>query len=166
MAATSSRCGGLRAGDLADRARHQHHQRLRGTARPSRWPATVDDLSAGRFILGSDRATRCRSGAEHGIAYAKPLTRTRETVAVIRALLRDGRVEYRGETVRIEGSIVVRAAPAGTDLSLGGVREMTELCGEIADGVILTRSTLGTAPQRCGRLWPRARSGPAATQPP
>ena len=41
--------------------------------------------------------------AEHGVAYAKPLTRTRETVAVIRALLRDGRVEYRGETIRIGG---------------------------------------------------------------
>jgi probable F420-dependent oxidoreductase len=109
--------------------------------------ATVDDLSAGRFILGIGSSHKVQVEAEHGIAYAKPLTRTRETVAVIRALLRDGRVEYRGETVRIDG-FDLWFAPRRPEIPiyLSAVFEkMTELCGEIADGVILTRSALETA---------------------
>src|SRR5207237_3934953 len=65
--------------------------------------ATVDDLSAGRFILGIGSSHKVQVEAEHGVTYSKPLTRTRETVAVIRALLGDGRVEYRSDTIRIEG---------------------------------------------------------------
>ena len=108
--------------------------------------ATVDDLSAGRFILGIGSSHKVQVEAEHGIAYAKPLTRTRETVAVIRALLRDGRVEYRGETIRIDG-FDLWFAPCRPEVPIyvsAVFEKMTELCGEIADGVILTRSTLGT----------------------
>ena len=39
---------------------------------------------------------------EHGVAYGKPITRVRESVAITRALLREGKVSYEGETVRIE----------------------------------------------------------------
>jgi probable F420-dependent oxidoreductase len=109
--------------------------------------ATVDDLSAGRFILGIGSSHKVQVEAEHGVTYAKPLTRTRETVAVIRALLRDGRVAYRGDTIRIDG-FDLWFAPRRPEIPiyLSAVFEkMTELCGEIADGVILTRSALGTA---------------------
>src|SRR3954447_17074720 len=64
--------------------------------------ATVDDVSGGRFILGIGSSHKVQVEGEHGVAYGKPLTRVRETVAVIRDLLRDGRVAYSGETVRIE----------------------------------------------------------------
>ena len=65
--------------------------------------ATVDATSAGRFILGVGSSHKVQVGPEHGVPYGKPLTRVRESVAVIRALLRDGRVSNRGETVHIEG---------------------------------------------------------------
>ena len=109
--------------------------------------ATVDDLSGGRFILGIGSSHKVQVEAEHGVAYSKPLTRTRETVTVIRALLRDGRVEYRGETVRIEGfDLWFMPRRPEIPIYVSAVFEkMTELCGEIADGVILTRSSLGTA---------------------
>ena len=109
--------------------------------------ATVDDLSGGRFILGIGSSHKVQVEAEHGVTYSKPLTRTRETVALIRALLRDGRVEYRGETIRIEG-FDLWFAPHRKEIPiyLSAVFEkMSELCGEIAEGVILTRSSLGTA---------------------
>ena len=64
--------------------------------------ATVDDLSVGRFILAVGSSHKVQVEPEHGVPYAKPLTRVRESVAVIRALLRDGRAGYAGETVRIE----------------------------------------------------------------
>jgi alkanesulfonate monooxygenase SsuD/methylene tetrahydromethanopterin reductase-like flavin-dependent oxidoreductase (luciferase family) len=107
----------------------------------------VDAISGGRFILGIGSSHKVQVEPEHGVPYRKPLTRVRESVEVIRALLRDGRVHYVGETVRIE-SFDLWFTPRRRAISiyLSAVRpKMTALCGEIADGVILTRSTLSTA---------------------
>src|SRR5205085_7514195 len=65
--------------------------------------AAIDDISGGRFILGLGSSHRVQVEGEHGVAYSKPLSRVRESVAAIRELLRDGRVRHIGETVRIEG---------------------------------------------------------------
>jgi probable F420-dependent oxidoreductase len=111
--------------------------------------ATVDAISAGRFILGVGSSHRVQVELEHGVPYSKPLTRVRESVAAIRALLRDGRVSYAGETVRIEGfDLWFTPFRPAIPIYLSAVfPKMTTLCGEIADGVILTRSTLATAAQ-------------------
>jgi 5,10-methylenetetrahydromethanopterin reductase len=116
--------------------------------------ATVDAISAGRFILGLGSSHKVQVEPEHGVPYSKPLTRVRESVAVIRALLRDGRVGYQGETVRIEGFDLWFAPlrPAIPIYISAVFPKMTTLCGEIADGVMLTRSTLATAAQVRERL--------------
>jgi len=44
---------------------------------------TVDDLSRGRFILGVGSSHKVQVEGEHGVPYAKPLTRVRETVELI-----------------------------------------------------------------------------------
>src|SRR6476659_494760 len=64
--------------------------------------SSVADLSGGRFILGLGSSHRAQVGPEHGVLYSKPLTRPRETVAIVRELIREGRVSFRGETIRIE----------------------------------------------------------------
>jgi len=109
--------------------------------------ATVDALSGGRFILGLGSSHKVQVEGEHGVAYVKPLTRTRESVALIRELLREGRVRYAGETLRIDGfDLWFEPLRPALPIYLSAVfPKMTELCGEIADGVILTRSTLATA---------------------
>jgi probable F420-dependent oxidoreductase len=109
--------------------------------------ATVDAISAGRFILGVGSSHRVQVELEHGVPYSKPLTRVRESVAAIRALLRDGRVSYAGETIRIESfDLWFTPFRPTIPIYLSAVfPKMTTLCGEIADGVILTRSTLATA---------------------
>src|SRR5438067_2990455 len=109
--------------------------------------APVDDVAGGRFILGIGSSHKVQVEAEHGVVYTKPLTRTRETVAVVRALLRDGRVEHRGDTIRIDGfDLWFQPRRQEIPIYLSSVFEkMTELAGEIGDGVILTRSTLETA---------------------
>ncbi|HVC50897.1 MAG TPA: LLM class flavin-dependent oxidoreductase [Stellaceae bacterium] len=109
--------------------------------------ATVDDLSGGRFVLGVGSSHKVQVEGEHGVPYAKPLTRTRETVVAIRALLRDGRVDFAGETLRIGNFDLwfnpVRPPPP---IYVSAVfPKMVALCGEIADGIILTRSTVDTA---------------------
>jgi probable F420-dependent oxidoreductase len=116
--------------------------------------ATVDAISGCRFVLGVGSSHRVQVEPEHGVPYSKPLTRVRETVAIIRALLRDGRVNYAGETVCIEGFDLwfTPLRPAIPIYISAVFPKMTALCGEIADGIILTRSTLATAAQVRERL--------------
>jgi alkanesulfonate monooxygenase SsuD/methylene tetrahydromethanopterin reductase-like flavin-dependent oxidoreductase (luciferase family) len=108
---------------------------------------TVDDLSRGRFILGVGSSHKVQVEGEHGVPYAKPLTRVRETVDVIRQLAQVGRVSFHGETIRVENFDLWftpwrRAFPIYVSALFP---KMVALCGEIADGIILTRSTLTTA---------------------
>ncbi|HEY2138051.1 MAG TPA: LLM class flavin-dependent oxidoreductase [Xanthobacteraceae bacterium] len=116
--------------------------------------ATVDAISGGRFVLGVGSSHRVQVEPEHGVPYTKPLTRLSETVAIIRALLRDGRVSYAGETVCIEEfDLWFTPLRPVIPIYISAVfPKMTALCGEIADGIILTRSTLATAAQVRERL--------------
>ena len=124
--------------------------------------ASVDDISDGRFVLGIGSSHKVQVEPEHGVAYGKPLTRTRETVELIRRLLADGEVSYHGETVRIE-HFDLWFTPHRRVLPIyvsAVFPKMSALCGEIADGIILTRSTLRTAPEIRGYLAQgAARSG-------
>ena len=109
--------------------------------------AAVDELSGGRFVLGLGSSHRVQVGPEHGVEYSKPLARVRDTTAVVRALLRDGEVSHAGETVRIE-RFDLWFRPFRDDLPIylsALFPKMLELCGEVADGLILTRGTLETA---------------------
>ena len=109
--------------------------------------SSVADLSGGRFILGLGSSHKVQVEPEHGVAYGKPLTRTRETVAIVRALIRDGRVRFDGETVRIENfDLWYTPRLRNVPIYLAAVfARGVALAGEVADGVILTRSTLATA---------------------
>ena len=109
--------------------------------------ATVDDISGGRFILGVGSSHKVQVEPEHGVPYGKPLTRVRESIEIIRTLLRDGRVGYEGQTVRIE-NFDLWFTPRRTEMPIYASAvfpKMIATCGEVADGVILTRSTLDTA---------------------
>ena len=116
--------------------------------------ATVDELSGGRFVLGLGSSHRVQVGPEHGVEYAKPFDRIRDTVAVVRTLLREGDVSHAGETVRIERfNLWFRPLRGEPPVYLSALfPKMLELTGEIADGVILTRSTLATAAEARARI--------------
>src|SRR3954453_13349066 len=111
--------------------------------------STVADISGGRFILGLGWSHKAQVGPEHGIAYSKPLTRTRETVAIVRELIREGRVQFEGETICIENfDLWYAPRHRNVPVYLSAVfQKGIALCGEVADGIILTRSTLRTAAQ-------------------
>ena len=109
--------------------------------------STVAELSGGRFILGLGSSHKAQVGPEHGAIYAKPLTRTRETVAIVRTLIGEGVVQFQGETIGIENfdlSYTPKYRNVPVYLSAVFAKGIA-LCGEIADGIILTRSTLRTA---------------------
>ena len=109
--------------------------------------ATVDQLSGGRFILGLGSSHRVQVVPEHGIEFGKPMLRVRETVHVIRKLLEKGSVNFNGETIKIENfDLWFEPNRKKIPIYLAGLfPKMTAICGEIADGIILTRSTLKTA---------------------
>ena len=106
--------------------------------------ATVDHLSQGRFILGLGSSHRVQVEPEHGLPFAQPTRRLRETVDVVRALLRDGTVAYRGEVVAIERfDLWFTPERPRIPVYLAALfPPMLEICGEIAEGAILTWSTL------------------------
>ena len=111
--------------------------------------ATVDQLSGGRFILGLGSSHKVQVEPEHGVPYGKPISRVRDSVAIIRGLLRDGGVSHDGATVRIE-KFDLWFTPHRKEIPIylaAVFPKMMAVCGEIADGVILTRSSLKTGAQ-------------------
>ena len=74
--------------------------------------STIADLSGGRFILGLGSSHKAQVEPEHGVVYSKPLTRTRETVAIVRELIREGRVSF-------------QARPSASRTSISGTRRGT-----------------------------------------
>jgi alkanesulfonate monooxygenase SsuD/methylene tetrahydromethanopterin reductase-like flavin-dependent oxidoreductase (luciferase family) len=59
--------------------------------------ATLDELSGGRFRLGLGTSGARLIEHFHGIPYNKPLTRLRETIQIVRALLSGDAVDFKGE---------------------------------------------------------------------
>lgn len=109
--------------------------------------ATVDHLSGGRFVLGLGTSHREQVEPEHGIPFERPTARLRDTIAVVRALLRDGVVSHAGEVVRVERFDLWFAPlrPALPIYVAALFPRMLELAGALADGVILTWPTLEAA---------------------
>jgi F420-dependent oxidoreductase-like protein len=76
---------------------------------PARTPAmtamtamSLDSISGGRFILGLGPSGPQVVEGWHGVAYGKPLTRTREYVQIVRKILaREAPLEHKGEIYQI-----------------------------------------------------------------
>jgi 5,10-methylenetetrahydromethanopterin reductase len=105
--------------------------------------ATVDQLSGGRFILGLGSSHKVQVEPEHGVPFVQPTSRLRETVDVVRALVRDGVVSYAGQAVTIE-RFDLWFTPQRRSLPVyisALFPTMLQIGGEIADGVLLTWPT-------------------------
>lgn len=123
--------------------------------------ATLDLLSGGRVILGLGVSGPQVMEGWHGVPFARPVTRTRETVEVIRrALRRKAPLAYEGETIRLprEGGagrgkalrIMLRPRRAEIPIWLATIGpKNTALAAEVADGWL----PFLYSPARAERIW-------------
>jgi 5,10-methylenetetrahydromethanopterin reductase len=103
--------------------------------------STLDDLAPGRILCGlgvwwEPLATKV------GVNRRKPVQAMRETVEVVRRLLRMEKVTFRGEFVNVEDVEIDIVhgdrSPKRVPIYVGATgMKMMELSGEIADGVLL-----------------------------
>lgn len=106
--------------------------------------ATVDHLSGGRFILGLGSSHKVQVEPEHGIPFVQPTQRLRETVEVARALCRDGVVSHAGTALDIK-RFDLWFSPLRREIPIylsALFPPMLQVCGEIAEGALLTWATL------------------------
>lgn len=103
--------------------------------------ATLDQLSNGRFSLGLGTSGHQVVAGWHGVAYEHPLRRMRETVEVVRQVMRREPLRYEGEVFHLAQGLKLMAHPRRpavpiylATLTRGGVR----LAGELAEGWIPT----------------------------
>ena len=106
--------------------------------------ACVDHYSHGRFILGLGSSHRVQVGPEHGLEFSAPIPRVRDTVNIVRRLLRDGvLVDYQGEVTSIDTfDFHFPVLRPELPIYLAAVfPKMLEIAGEISQGVLLTWCT-------------------------
>jgi F420-dependent oxidoreductase-like protein len=98
--------------------------------------ATLDALSGGRAILGLGASGPQVVEGWHGMAYRKPLQRTRETIEIVRTILRRDKLVHHGEVFHLDMGLKlinhpVRSAVPIAVASLGP--KNVELTAELAD---------------------------------
>ena len=102
---------------------------------------TLDDLAPNRMICGLG-AWWDPLARNVGIDRRKPLTAMRETVEVLRRLLKMERVTFEGEFIQVNGIeldvVHGRREPRHVPIMIGATGpKMMELTGEISDGAVL-----------------------------
>ena len=97
---------------------------------------TANAASGGRLVLGIGPSHQPVVEGMYGESYARPFTRTRETLAALRALFAGEAVELAGEEVRARGRLALEAQPLPVLVAALGPR-MLELAGREAAGTIL-----------------------------
>ncbi len=103
---------------------------------------TLAELSDGRFLLGLGPSGPQVIEGLHGVAFAKPLSRMRETVAIIRQAFAGEKISYSDNQFEIprpggEGRPMRLSMPANPDIPIylaSMSPKLLELTGEVADG--------------------------------
>ncbi len=103
--------------------------------------ASLDEVSSGRAVLGigaGDRATL----EKISIVWRKPLTTIRESVEIIRRLLKGEIVTYNGEVFNISGAALSYKPVHDIDIYIGAqAPKMLQLAATLGDGILINASS-------------------------
>ena len=104
--------------------------------------ATLDELSARRAILGL--GTGGQGFGELGIERKLPVAALRETVEIVRALLRGERVDFEGKVVSLNNGQLT-FEPVRSEIPIYFAThgaQISKLAGKLADGVLIANTLL------------------------
>jgi probable F420-dependent oxidoreductase len=112
---------------------------------------TVAQLSDDRFILGLGTSSHAIIEQWNGVPLEAPLTRVRETVAILRQALAGEKTDFDGKTLRSHGFRLGVRPGKPLRIYLAALREkMLELAGEIGEGLIINFMPLSAMPKILG----------------
>jgi F420-dependent oxidoreductase-like protein len=97
---------------------------------------TANAAAGGRLVLGIGPSHQPVVEGMFGESYARPFTRTAETLRALRALMRGEAIDLQGEEVRVRGRLAIESPPVPVLIAALGPR-MLELAGREADGTVL-----------------------------
>jgi probable F420-dependent oxidoreductase len=122
--------------------------------------ATVQNISAGRFVLGLGISTPTIVQNWMNVPYQRPVTKLRETVEVVRASLTRQKVNFEGKTMKISGfRLDVPPAYPAPPIYIGAQGpKMLRVAGEIGDGVIVNFVTTENLPSMLKHVHEGARA--------
>jgi len=106
--------------------------------------ASVDHFSQGRFVLGLGTSHKVQVEPEHGLVFENAVPRLRECVQIVRELLQKGEISYQGSVYNIENfDFWFEPLRREIPIYIAAVfPKMLEVCGEIAQGALMTWCTL------------------------
>ena len=127
---------------------------------------TVQAASGGRLVLGIGLSHKMVIENMFGYSFEKPVRHMREYLSALAPLIRDGAVQYTGETLTANLSVdIAGSSPCPILLAALGT-QMLELAGQVADGTCTwmtgpatlaehTTPTITKAAAEAGRPAPR-----------
>lgn len=110
----------------------------RGPACLAQSAAALAGLAPGRVTLGIGSSSSVIVSGWNGIAFARPLARTRDLVEFLREAFTGAKVTRTYETFEISGFRLAAPPPVPPRLFVAALREgMLRMAGAVADGVLL-----------------------------
>jgi len=138
---------------------------LRNVALTAMELATLDRIFPGRLVAGVGHGVQDWMG-QVGARVDSPLTLLREYLEALRALLRGEEVTTEGRYLRLDRVALDWPPPAAPAVLAGATGPRTlRLCGEFADGTILTAGTPPGALRRARGLIEQGRRAAGRAEP-
>ncbi len=111
-------------------------------------------VSGGRFILGLGVGHRPTVESRDGIPFKQPMTRLRETIQIVKALLSGEEVNFPGKQFKVSGASLGAAAPkTKVPIYIAALGpQMLQMAGELADGVLMNWTAVDYLVEAIGHI--------------
>ena len=111
-------------------------------------------VSDGRFMLGLGVGHAPTVESRDGIPFKQPMTRMRETIQIIKALLAGEEVNFTGKHFKLTGASMGAATPkTKVPIYIAALGpQMLQLTGELADGVLMNWTAVDYLGEAIGHI--------------